>query len=94
MDGQNDEQVQKVRNEGAILIRGFLEYLLDSLQKQDGRTLISSSMNKNKDVKMSNDDDLDELEIGIMVKDFEQYIDNLPNPLFINSVTSKQVKLD
>ena len=51
------------------------------------------SLAKSEDGK-SNDDDLDELEIGIMVKDFEQYIDNLPNPLFINSVTSKQVKLD
>ena len=45
-------------------------------------------------MKISKDENLDELEMGIIVKDFETYIDNLPNPLFVKSMTSQPVKLD
>jgi hypothetical protein len=73
--GSPDENRQIVRNEGALLIRSFLEFLLESIQSQDGQTL------------MSNHAMADEsYEQGTVVKDFEIFMDNRPSQLYYEAL--------
>lgn len=43
VNSSEEEDHIRIRNEGAKLIRSFIEYLIDSMQAQDGMTISSSN---------------------------------------------------
>ena len=61
---------------------------MDSLQSGDGETLSSRSANIDGNSKMS------QVDMSIILRDFEHYIDNMPNPLFTQTLTSTPMAFD
>ena len=73
--GSPDERMKQVKDQGALLIRSFLEFLLESIQNQDGQTLTSNHAMADTPY-----------DPATVVKDFEIFMDNRPSKLYFEAL--------